>query len=199
MSRIVALVLMGMLFLPGCATSPPKSASDICEIFRDKQGWYEAALASEQRWDVPIPVQMAIVRHESAFVSDALPPRTWFLFIPTGRVSTAYGYSQALDGTWERYLRTTGRWSASRDDFDDAIDFVGWYVNQGVRELRIPADDAYRQYLIYHEGAGGYSRGSYRQKPWLMDVAHNVSRTARRYGVQLDGCRGEFDDDYARY
>ena len=190
---------MGMLFLPGCATSPPKSASDICEIFRDKQGWYEAALASEQRWDVPIPVQMAIVRHESAFVSDALPPRTWFLFIPTGRVSTAYGYSQALDGTWERYLRTTGRWSASRDDFDDAIDFVGWYVNQGVRELRIPADDAYRQYLIYHEGAGGYSRGSYRQKPWLMDVAHNVSRTARRYGVQLDGCRGEFDDDYARY
>lgn len=199
MSRIIALALMGMLFLPGCATSPPKSVSDICEIFRDKQGWYEAALASEQRWDVPIPVQMAIVRHESAFVSDALPPRTWFLFIPTGRVSTAYGYAQALDGTWERYLRTTGRWSASRDDFDDAIDFVGWYVNQGVRELRIPADDAYRQYLIYHEGAGGYSRGSYRQKPWLMDVAQNVSRTARRYGVQLDGCRGEFDDDYARY
>ena len=188
--------VLGLFLMAGCATSPPSNTTDLCAIFHDEPDWYEAVLKSEQRWDAPMAVQMAIIRHESAFVSDALPPRTWFLFIPTGRVSTAYGYSQALDGTWERYLRATGRWSASRDDFEDATDFVGWYMQQSSRELGINPDDAYRHYLAYHEGAGGYSRGSYRQKPWLMNVAQNVAKTARRYDGQLTRCRGDFDDDY---
>lgn len=198
MSQVVVAAFLGTLLVSGCASAPPRNPSDLCAIFREKDDWYEGALASEARWDVPIPVQMAIIRHESAFVSDAQPPRTWFLFIPTGRVSSAYGYSQALDGTWERYLRVTGRWSASRDDFEDAADFVGWYLRQTSRELGIPTDDAYRQYLAYHEGSSGYARGSYRQKAWLMDVAKNVARTAHRYDGQLAGCRSEFDEDYAR-
>jgi hypothetical protein len=198
LSRAFVAVFLGALLVSGCATSPPRNPSNLCDIFREKDDWYSGVRASEARWDVPIPIQMAIIRHESAFVADARPPRTWFLFIPTGRVSSAYGYSQALDGTWERYLRMTGRWTASRDDFEDASDFVGWYVWQTSRELGIPTDDAYRQYLAYHEGPSGYAKGSYRQKTWLVDVAKNVARTARRYDGQLAGCRGEFDEDYAR-
>ena len=38
-------------------------------------------------------------------------------------------FAQALDGTWERYKSETGREFADRDDFEDAIDFVGWYTN----------------------------------------------------------------------
>jgi hypothetical protein len=137
---------------------------------------------------------MAIMKQESAFVADARPPRGWFLgFIPLGRPSSAYGFSQALDGTWERYRQSTGKTGAARDDFGDAVDFMGWYANQSRIELGIPPSDAYRQYLAYHEGQAGYARGSFRRKPWLIDVARNVESTASRYQRQLRGCRPELD------
>jgi hypothetical protein len=184
---IVLLIAMG---LTGCATAPPSTPSNLCAIFAEKEEWYAASRAAQRQWGVPVSVQMAIMKQESAFVADARPPRDWFLgFIPLGRPSTAYGYSQALDGTWERYQSSTGRSDAERDDFADAVDFIGWYTHASQMELGIPAYDAYRQYLAYHEGQRGYSRGSYRRKPWLMDVARKVAGTATRYQRQLETCR----------
>lgn len=196
MQIVAKAILSGIIFLSGCATLPPQKPSDLCEIFREKPDWYQAALESENRWDVPVSVQMAVIRHESDFVEDARPPRTWFLgFIPTGRISSAYGYSQALDATWDRYLRDSGRGSGSRDDFFDASDFVGWYLKQTRNELGIPTNDAYRQYLAYHEGARGYARGSHKKKPALINVAKKVARTAERYDLQLRGCRDELNEE----
>ena len=196
MQILAAGLVSGLLLLAGCATLPPQKPSDVCEIFQEKPDWYQAVLESERRWDVPVSVQMAIVRHESDYIEDARPPRTWFLgFIPTGRLSSAYGYAQALDATWDRYLRDTGRSSGNRDDFADATDFVGWYLHQSRQALGIPTDDAYRQYLAYHEGARGYARGSHRQKPALIGLARKVAQTAGRYDAQLRGCRGSLNED----
>ena len=176
-------------FLMSCATSPPSHPQNICDIFEEKAAWYPATLEAESKWGVPVEVQMAIVRHESSFVADAKPPRQWFLgFIPLSRPSTAYGYSQALDGTWERYQNSTDQGGAERDDFGDAVDFIGWYSHETQKELGIPPSDAYRLYLAYHEGQAGYRRGSYRAKPWLLGVAQSVDKTARRYQHQLKDC-----------
>lgn len=129
---------------------------------------------------------------ESSFRSDARPPRDTILFglVPWGRVSSAYGYSQALDGTWERYLAETGRspWFASRTDFDDAADFVGWYVATTHRVNGVPMHDNVAHYLNYHEGHGGYRRRSYRDKEWLIRVAHRVDSQAERYREQMRRC-----------
>ena len=186
--RVIGLVLL----LDGCATAPPSTTKNLCQIFDEKSDWYEATLQTQKKWGVPIAVQMAILRHESAFVADARPPREWFLgFIPLGRPSTAYGYSQALDGTWEQYQQRADQDGADRDEFEDAVDFVGWYTRQSSRELGISGTDAYRQYLAYHEGQGGVRKGTYRQKPWLMGVAKQVANTAKQYDRQLNGCRPE--------
>ena len=48
--------------------------------------------------------------------------------IPVGRQSSAFGYSQALDGTWEEYLEDQRRRRARRDNIRDAADFMGWYM-----------------------------------------------------------------------
>lgn len=183
-----------MFGLTSCATTPPSEPASVCSIFREQDGWYAAARSSQQRWGVPIAVQMAIIRHESGYVADAQPPRRWWLgVIPLSRPSTAYGYSQALDGTWERYRDSTGNDGAERDDFAAAVDFVGWYARQSQAELGIPPRDAYRHYLAYHEGQGGYARGSHRQKPWLLSYARHVQETADRYQRQLQDCRAELD------
>lgn len=184
-----------VLLVGACATRPPAEPGDSCAIFEEKRGWYKDMKRSEERWGVPVHVQLAIIHQESRFVHDAKPPRRRLLgFIPWRRLSSAYGYAQAQDSAWEEYLRKSGAWGADRDEFDDAIDFVGWYTHTTQRTLGISKWDAYGQYLAYHEGRGGYKKGSWKSKPWLQKVATKVKNQAARYNAQLKGCKGELDD-----
>jgi len=183
-----------MVLVNGCATTtPPKRVDDLCEIFRDHTDWYDDAAESYRRWGIPIPVMMAILHQESSYVSDARPPRTTCLWVfPGPRPSSAYGYAQALDETWEQYRKSSGNSGADRDEFGDAIDFVGWYCHLSVRECGISKDDARNLYLAYHEGRGGFNRRTYATKKWLILVADKVQKRAVAYGSQLAGCEKEF-------
>ena len=184
------------LLLGGCTTSPPKDVNNLCAIFKDKDGWYDAAAEARDEWGSPIPVMMAIMHQESRFVAKAKPPRKKiFGFIPGPRPTDAYGYSQALGSTWDGYRRSAGRYWADRDDFDDAIDFIGWYNDQSKRRSGIAKSDSYRLYLAYHEGHGGYNRATYKSKKWLMDVARKVERKANSYSGQLKGCEKDLESD----
>ncbi|MEJ2686201.1 MAG: hypothetical protein P8124_03150 [Gammaproteobacteria bacterium] len=190
--RSCFLLLLLLIGLAGCSTNPPRHITNSCSIFEQKDGWYASAYDSYKKWGVPVYVQLAIIYQESRFVSDAKPPRGRLLWvIPWFRTSSAYGYAQIKDGTWDRYLDATGRWFADRDDFSDVVDFIGWYCDLSHRVLGISKSDAYRQYLAYHEGQGGYRRRTYLKKPWLMRVAREVQARARRYHIQLDHCRGQ--------
>jgi hypothetical protein len=195
-----AYLLVGALWLGMSAaykTKMPRNLDDICRIFEDRRDWYHAAKRSEERWGTPTHIQMAIIQQESSFRFNARPPRTKMLgFIPWKRLSNAYGYAQALDSTWIRYKSDTGRGFADRDDFDDAIDFIGWYTNLSNRSEGISKWDPYNQYLAYHEGQAGWRRGSYNQKSSLKKSAKLVDRRARKWSVQLEGCREELDDPW---
>lgn len=185
------LLVVTLLGITGCATSPPRNLDDVCSIFREKKGWYDDALASQKNWGGDIAVLMAFVHQESRFVARARPPRRRILWIiPGPRPSDSYGYSQALESTWDAYKRSAGRYRANRAHFDDAVDFVGWYNHQSFLRSRIPKTDAYRLYLAYHEGHGGYNRGTYRNKDWLQRVARKVADRAARYREQLASCEG---------
>jgi hypothetical protein len=192
--RLWALMLMGVI-MAGCATAPPKDQNNLCNIFREYPDWYEDSLEMQQQYGTPQHVAMAIMKQESSFVHDALPPRDYLLWvIPWGRVSSAYGYAQAQDPVWGEYKDGTGN-GGSRDNFDDAIMFIGWYTAGTQKQLGISKWDTYNQYLAYHEGRGGFSRGTFRSKPWLMQVARKVEQQSKVYGAQLKQCRGELEDD----
>lgn len=183
------LLLLHVMVLVGCTTSQPKNVNDICDIFQEKRGWYDDAADSRDEWGSPIPVMMAMMHQESRFAAKAKPPRKKILgFIPGPRPSNAYGYSQALKSTWKSYKRSAGNYGADRDDFGDAIDFIGWYNYQSYKRNGISRKDGYRLYLAYHEGHGGYQRRSYQKKQWLIDVARKVQRRADSYQQQLAGC-----------
>ncbi|MGX5217298.1 transglycosylase SLT domain-containing protein [Pseudomonas segetis] len=191
----IAGLLAALALLTGCSTAPPKDQSNLCNIYREYPDWYEDSLDMQNAYGTPMNVAMAIIKQESSFVEDALPPRAYLLWvIPWGRVSSAYGYAQAQDPVWGEYKDQTGN-GGSRDDFEDAIMFVGWYTNGTQRTLGVSKWDAYNQYLAYHEGRGGYSRGTYRSKPWLMQVARKVEQQAKNYGWQLKQCRNELESN----
>lgn len=188
MFRTIALLLIG-LSLAGCTTSPHRNVNNICAIFEEKDDWYDDAADASEEWGSPIPIMMAIMHQESRFQADARPPRKKLLgFIPGPRLSNAYGYPQAKTGTWGDYKKDAGRFGADRDDFSDAVDFIGWYNYQSVRRSGISPQDTYGLYLAYHEGHGGYNRSTYRSKAWLMGVARKVQSRAESYQAQLIFC-----------
>ena len=77
------LVVLGMTVMLGCATSPPEQVDNVCDIFREKSGWYEDAKESRARWGAPVSVSMAFMYQESRFVATAKPPRKkWWGVIP---------------------------------------------------------------------------------------------------------------------
>lgn len=186
------------LILAGCSTTPPKNSANLCDIFEEKDDWYDAAADMRDKWGVPIHVPMAMMYQESSFRSDALPPRDYVFFglIPWGRVSSAYGYSQAKTMTWADYIRETGNSGADRDDFDDAIDFMGWFIAKTYKINGVSKWDAYSQYLNYHEGWGGYKRKTYNRKKWLKGVAKKVNQRAYRYAKQLKSCEEDLKDGW---
>ena len=192
MSRFLRAGLM-LLLLASCGGggkfSAPRNLDDACAIIRERPQYLPAMKATERRWGVPIHVQMAVIHQESKFIGNAQTPHRFALgIIPMGRQSTAYGYSQALNGTWEEYQKETGGRNARRDRIEDATDFMGWYFDQSTARLGIPKTDAEAQYLAYHEGRTGYTQQSYLAKPWLVTVADKVGARAEAYRVQLQGC-----------
>ncbi|MGZ8173896.1 MULTISPECIES: transglycosylase SLT domain-containing protein [Methylobacter] len=181
-----------LLSLTACTALTPKNGDNICSTFREKDGWYDDAKSSFEKWGVPIPVQMAIMHQESHFVADAQPPRPWLLgFIPLPRASSAYGYAQAKDETWDSYQDKAGSWGADREDFADAADFIGWYCSISHARLGISKLDAKNLYLAYHEGHGGYQRKSYLQKAGLVQIANKVAKRAKLFQSQLGECQND--------
>lgn len=186
------------LLCVACSTTPPKNKNDLCKIFEEKDDWYDAAVDMRDKWGVPIHVPMAMMYQESSFRDDARPPRDYIFFglIPWGRVSSAYGYSQAKTPTWADYIRETGNSGADRDDFEDALDFMGWFISKTYKINGISKWDAYAQYLNYHEGWGGYKRKTYLKKPWLIEVSKKVKARSLRYAKQLKSCEDELSSGW---
>lgn len=156
---------------------------------QEKPGWFAAMRKTEDKWGVPVAVQLATIARESSFRADARPTKRVGsgLFSRDVPLSSAYGYAQAIDGTWDGYEAETGQ-SGDRDDFADSSDFIGWYMNSNARVNGVPVTDAYNQYLAYHEGKAGFARGTYRQKAWLPGVARDVQNWANIYQTQLATC-----------
>lgn len=186
------LTLAGLL--TGCGTSPPRSPENLCDIFREKSDWYDAAQVTQKRWGVPIQVPFAIMYQESGYRYDAKTPRKYLLWvIPWGRVTTASGYAQAKDEVWSDYQKSTGRNWADREDFDDAIDFIGWYMDKTTTINGVYKYDAYNQYLNYHEGWGGYRNKTYASKALLLPTARKVQARSNMYAQQYAGCKEELN------
>ncbi len=185
-----------ILLLAGCSFvnfGPPDTVEDACSIVKQNPNWHRSMRQVERKYGIPVSVQMAIIYQESKFVRNARPPRQYKLgIIPAGRASSAYGYGQAVDGTWKWYQDSTGNRRASRTNYGDVVDFIGWYSDISARDLGISRKDARRLYLAYHEGHAGYRRGSYRSKQWLVEVADKVAAQNVRYARQLRNCRTGF-------
>ena len=145
--RALILVLL-VASCGGGQGSAPRDLNDACRIVKQRPSYLKAFRATEKKWGVPVHVQMATIYQESKFISNARTPHKYALgIIPMGRQSSAYGYAQALDGTWGDYQSNTGRRFARRDRIRDASDFIGWYMTTSRSRNGISLTDTRNQYL----------------------------------------------------
>lgn len=191
MSRTLRAAIL-LLFLASCGGgnfTAPQHMDDACSVIRQRPQYLGSMRVVQAKWGVPISVQMAILYQESKFVGNARTPQQYALgVIPMGRQSSAYGYAQALDSTWDDYRHEEHNMGARRDNIRDATDFMGWYINGTYTDLGISKGDAQNQYLAYHEGRTGYINKSYNSKRWLIDVAQRVGARSGMYHDQLQTC-----------
>lgn len=191
MSRLLRAAIL-LVFLASCGGgrfSAPNNLDDACAIIRQRPTYLTAMKAAERKWGIPVAVQMATLYQESKFVGNARTPHRYALgVIPMGRQSSAYGYAQAIDSTWDDYKAAQHRFGARRDNIRDATDFMGWYMDETSDTLGIPKGDARDQYLAYHEGRNGFANGSYNSKGWLVAIADQVGARANMYAAQLQRC-----------
>ncbi|NKB97280.1 MAG: hypothetical protein GKR90_02100 [Pseudomonadales bacterium] len=185
---MMGLTLAGVVALGSCTANPPNRTNDVCAVFEQKSGWLKAARKAERKWGMPVHIGMAFVNRESSYVANAKPPRRRLLgLVPWTRLSSAYGYAQATDEAWTDYEKETDRWFTDRDNFSDAMDFVGWYNHRTHKALGIAKSDVFRLYLAYYTGLSGYRKGHWRSER-IQGYARKVQQQSKEYARQLQRC-----------
>jgi len=180
-------IFLLIILISGCS-SIPQNTKNSCSIFNERYLWYKYAKKTEQKWGTPIYIQLAIIKMESDFNWLAKPARQkLFKIIPFKRPSSSFGYSQAVKGTWEQYKNETGNKLATRARFKDSVDFIGWYTDKTESLLKISKKDAFKQYLAYHEGWGGYK--NYKNNQKVIVLARKVKKQSDKYKAQLQDCQ----------
>ncbi len=183
--------ILCLIYISACS-SIPQSTSNSCKIFDERYLWYKHSKKVEKKWGTPIYIQLAIIKMESDFDWLAKPPRQkLFKVIPFKRPSSSFGYSQAIKGTWEQYKNETGNKFATRARFKDSVDFIGWYTNKSKTILNISLDDAFKQYLAYHEGWGNYK--NYKKNMKVIGLAKKVEKQSQIYKKQLFDCKNSLN------
>ena len=181
-----------LLFLLSSCSSIPNNTANSCSIFNERYLWYKYTKKVEQKWGTPIYIQLAIIKMESNFDWLAKPARKKiFKVIPFKRPSSSFGYSQAVKGTWAQYKQETGNNLATRARFKDSVDFIGWYTNKTESILKISKNDAFKQYIAYHEGWGNFKY--YKKNKKVIGLANKVKKQSEIYKKQLINCKNSLN------
>jgi hypothetical protein len=188
------LIYFIVFFILASCSSIPKYPQNACKIFGQNYLWYKSAKKSSEKYGAPVHIILAFVNKESGFNRWAKPKRKkLFKIVPYKRPSSSFGYSQAVNKTWELYKKETDNPLALRTRFRDSVFFIGWYINKTNKINKISLDDSYRQYLNYYLGWGGYAKKNYKTDTKAIIFAKNVEKQSKIYKKQLLGCQKSLD------
>ena len=90
-----------------------------------------------------------------------------------------------------QYKKETENKLATRTRFKDSVDFIGWYTNKTTSILKISKNDAFKQYVAYHEGWGNYKY--YKKNKKIINLAKRVEKQSNVYKKQLIDCESKLN------
>ena len=183
-----------VFFVLTSCSSVPKYPQNACKIFGQNYLWYKSAKKSSEKYGAPVHIILAFINKESGFNRWAKPKRKkLFKIVPYKRPSSSFGYSQAVNKTWELYKNETNNPMALRARFKDSVMFIGWYIKKTNKINKIPLNDSYRQYLNYYLGWGAYAKKSYKTDTKSIIFAKSGEKQSKIYKKQLLECQKSLD------
>ena len=188
------LIYFIIFFILASCSSVPKYPHNACKIFGENYLWYKSTKKSSEKYGAPVHIILAFVNKESGFNRWARPKRKkLFKIVPYKRPSSSFGYSQAVNKTWELYKNEADNPLALRTRFKDSVMFIGWYMNKTNKINKIPLNDSYRQYLNYYLGWGNYAKKIYKTDTKAIIFAKSVEKQSKIYKNQLLECQKNLD------
>jgi hypothetical protein len=178
----LALLAPG-LWLAGCASISPSwvpgwagnneaasvevATPAVCTLLKN-QGQLRVALQDTRgKWGLEPAVALALLE----------PP------LGGGRKRHVLPYGN----TWDEYRIAESNWSATTDNIDDAVDFLGWSVARNRQMLQLDIQQVDALYLAYRLGPGAYSQGIHKGI-WIEKEAEHVAARAIQYDDELQRC-----------
>ena len=155
----------------------------VCEILAQNPSWSKPLKTAQDTYKLPPAFAMALMYKESTFNAEA-----------KAKTSTAYGYAQAIDGTWKHFQEDV-KSSAKRNNFDDSVQFIGWYTAQLSKSTKLKMTDSYNLYMAYMLGATGFKRykaGTFKNKAKIVEdkkLAQKVKDFTKQYNSQFKNCK----------
>lgn len=155
----------------------------VCEILVQNPSWSKSLKAAQDTYKLPPAFAMAIIYQESKFKAEA-----------KSKGSSAYGYAQAIDGTWKNFQKDV-KSNAKRNNFNDSVQFVGWYTAQLAKSTKLKMSDSYNLYMAYMLGATGfkcYKAGTLKNKAKIVEdkkLAQKVKDFTAHYQSQFKKCK----------
>ena len=186
----ISLCLVCTMFLTGCMREIKHKDYDdnICYVVKHSWGWRQSLKSASRVYGISPGLILSTIYHESSFRPTARPPRGKVLGVIPWRYSTAYGFGQVKDETWEWYKEKNQLRFVSRTSFYDTVHFIGWYYSIFKSRAQKVADPYYSFYIAYHDGIGGFLRHSEEGNEWLQNKAKSVKAFAESYDQQLKDC-----------
>lgn len=164
------LLVISIIIISSCSEKTQVNDNmGACEILAQHSSWKKSLKTAQQNYNLPPAFAMAIIYQESRFNADA-----------KSKYSSAYGYAQAIDGTWKHFQQDV-KSNAKRNNFDDSVQFIGWYMSQLSKSLKLRMTDSKNLYMAYMLGATGFKRyqaGTFKNKAKLEEdkkIATKVS------------------------
>ena len=151
----------------------------ICEILTQKPDWAKSLKIAQDKYGLSPAYAMALIYQESRFKAEA-----------KSKGSSAYGYAQAINGTWKHFQQDV-KANAKRNNFNDSVQFIGWYTAQLAKSSNLKMTDNYNLYMAYMLGATGFKRyksETFKNKAKIVEdkkIASKVKDFASHYQTQF--------------
>lgn len=177
---IISILLLNTTSL--LASAQNTSNISICQILKYHPSWKNSLKNVDKKYNIPPAFTLAVIHQESKFHANA-----------KNKNSSAFGYAQALDGTWKVFQKDVEP-NAKRNNFNDSVEFVDWYMSRLAHKLHLKPSDSFDLYLAYMLGEGGYknyTNNPYQNNDSLLKkeaIAAKVRLKSQVYNLELQNC-----------
>ena len=163
-----------LFFVLSCS-SVPKNTVNACAIFNEKYLLYKFAKATERKWGAPIEFRWQLLERKVDMIGLRDQKEQNYLKSFLGKEKSSFlGYSQAIENTWETY-KSTGKKYVTRVLFKDSSDFVGWYVDQTYRKMKVSKTTILNNiYIIIMVGPNNLGRNQFLTQKQLQEPPRNT-------------------------